>query len=442
MTDQPPELRPHFQFDIRTLLALTALVAWLLAWAGGVGLMWIIPFTGLAMMEAACYRRLGVLQLLVRNLFVFFFCSLIVGAFAYGIACGTNPTGWYGTDHFWFFPFVEAPVQPSDSSAFAPSDFDYHSGTLRCLPFVFALFIVIVHRVLDGRARWPAYLLLWLVLAGCLFPLFVAWVGDAFFPGRQGWLGKIGFQGSYSPIALTALWTLLAGILVFGRKGDGARNRLSLFAPTCSRWLAAVGAGVVLLNSGPGMTAAWLIDGGSDSWSLSLVAQVLAPAPAGVIGATIVSFAVLRRFDLTLVLCGGGGAWIAFLCANYGIAMEASFSILVALGLVGIVAGALVVLSSWIFKLLQVDDPGAALATFGVPAVWGTLAVPLYMLYMALGFPYFGADPGFFKCLKWQCMGLAVSFLWAFPICLGVFLLIRHVPGLRLEKEGIENCKM
>jgi len=430
MTDQPPELRPHFQFDIRTLLALTALVAWLLAWAGSEWLPWLIVFVGLAMMEAACYRGLGVLQLLVRNLFVFFFCSLIVGAFAFGLAYGSNPTGWCGTDHFWVFPSRQ-PMAPWDVPLRHPLDWQ-----LLELPYTFAFCIVIIHRVLDGRARWPAYLLLWLVLGGCLLPLLIAWTAGI----EQGWLFQFGFRSGYFDFDGTILaiaWATLAGILVFGRKGHGARGQMSLFSTTCTRWLATFGVGFLLLDWGPVslLRDSMMYPERSFSDNLSWGTNDLANILIGIIGATIASLAILRRFDFTLILCGGVGAGIAYRCAEMALPPSLSICFLVVHVSIGLVAGGLVVLSSWLLNRLELDDPGAVLATFGVPAIWGAFAVAIYVHSLGGAF----SDTTFTKKLSTQFVGVAVSFLWVFPICLGFFLLIRHVPGLRLEEGGIEN---
>ncbi len=103
-TAELPEPHVRFQYDLRTMLALTALVAWLCGWAGSSGIPILVALAALALIEGGCTQGTNLLGVLVRNLFAYFVVSLVFALVGFGLMRGENPTGWFGTTLFLYSP--------------------------------------------------------------------------------------------------------------------------------------------------------------------------------------------------------------------------------------------------------------------------------------------------------------------------------------------------
>ena len=91
-------------------------------------------------------------------------------------------------------------------------------------------------------------------------------------------------------------------------------------------------------------------------------------AAAGVIGAMVTAWAVIRKPDLSMMLNGAIGALVAITAACAFVAPWAAICI-------GLVAGAIVVLGVLLVEKIGIDDPIGALAAHGMAGVWGTLSL-------------------------------------------------------------------
>ncbi len=415
--NEPSSIRPRFQFDLRTMLLLTALVAWGLGWTGGQHAWSVVALGGLALIEAGCYPNREVLSLLVRNLLALFVCSLLVGMFGIGLMTGSNPTGFVGIDHFFQFPFGHE----VDLRAIDDPD-DYRQMMLGYIPASFAYCLAAVHWVLAGRVRWPAYLLVWLVAGGFLFPVLGSWTWEHPPDGAGGWLARLGYSdfSSFGTRLAATGWMVLAGTLVLGPGRRRGGHRLSLFSATCNRRLVSLGALTLLLLNGPISILYGLILYGESS-GLDHILWQAAPMVTGLLGAAVACRIVPRGCRLPLVLCGGLGGqmtiWSAFFLQNWPTQ-----------AFVGLVAGGLVVLASWFFDRLGIDDPGAALSTYAVCALWGmTARATLPRVAETLGIPDLVSFDSFLgqEMPLVSLLAAAACFIWIFLPSVGLFLLIR-----------------
>jgi len=91
-------------------------------------------------------------------------------------------------------------------------------------------------------------------------------------------------------------------------------------------------------------------------------------AAAGVIGAMVTAWIVIRKPDLSMMLNGAIGALVAITAACAFVAPWAAI-------LIGLVAGAIVVLGVLLVERVGIDDPVGALAAHGMAGVWGTLSL-------------------------------------------------------------------
>jgi Amt family ammonium transporter len=93
-------------------------------------------------------------------------------------------------------------------------------------------------------------------------------------------------------------------------------------------------------------------------------------AAAGVIGAMTTAWIVIRKPDLSMMLNGAIGALVAITAACAFVAPWAAI-------VIGLVAGAIVVLGVLLVERVGIDDPVGALAAHGMAGVWGTLSLGL-----------------------------------------------------------------
>ncbi len=430
----PPKSRRRFQFNLRTMLALTALVAWMLGWMGLAAIAGLITLALLTLIETGCTRGAKLVEVLVRNLFAFFVCSLAFGAFGFGLMHGRNPTGWVGTDQFLFAPF-RSPVEP-----FSYDEIDYSDPedmaklrarelreSLQFDVLLCTVVAVIAHRVLAGRARLPAYVLLWVGMAGLIYPLMGSWLGHDTVTSDEGWLARVGFSVEVPALfcfQCGAGMACLAGALVLQSETQREEKRLSLLSPNCHHLLVSLGLGLPIATYLIVPTIILPLERPTDPEITRATVSLISAETAALITATAGCYLWRRRFHWPLVLAGGFGALMALMVA----AFELSAPVWVSM--VGLVAGALVVLTSYLFDRLNVDDPGAAVAVHAVCGVWGALSIGLYGLLpdswvVAL-------SPGLSMValpeatVPKQLLGVGVCLLWVFLTSAALFWLIRR----------------
>ncbi len=190
--------------------------------------------------------------------------------------------------------------------------------------------------------------------------------------------------------------------------------------------------------SHPGMTSAWgagLLAVGGIGWIIasplhlwggSSPAQaalngLLALAAGGSIGLAY-SWAALGEPDVSWTARSAAAGWVAALAALPWMTPLQSM-------LAGAVAAWLFILAAWVInELLGWHDPGDIFAAFGLPAVWGLLAVG-----------FFAPAPGQFKA---QIIGVASVFLLTFfvaSVFLAVMLLFTHLTAERAQPDPLPD---
>ena len=88
--------------------------------------------------------------------------------------------------------------------------------------------------------------------------------------------------------------------------------------------------------------------------------------------------------------------------------------------IIGLIAGALVVLAVLFFDKLKIDDPVGAISVRGICGIWGTLAVGL-----------FAAEKSFLNPLVGVVAVSATAFIASFVL----FSIIKAIMGVRVSEE-------
>lgn len=248
------------------------------------------------------------------------------------------------------------------------------------LPLV-ASAVLVVTLGLPRRTPHVAYLATGLIVSAVTFPLAGHWVsgggwlahlGDTFALGH----GLVDFAGSGTVFVVGGA-TALAAALVFGRRpdrsGDALPNRMAALPPARYPILAALGALFAVIGwIALGLANPLYRDLGSTlNWSL-VTANGLAGLAGGALLAQLYSAFTAGRFD---PLMGPRGALAGLVAVSAGAPFMPTWAALVT----GAAAGFLLPLAIYaVDHLLNLDNGTAAVASYGLPGLWGLLAVALF----------------------------------------------------------------
>jgi Amt family ammonium transporter len=197
--------------------------------------------------------------------------------------------------------------------------------------------------------------------------------------------------------------------------------------------------GVIILWFGwfgfnPGSTLS--VDFGGVGFFAYVAMNTNLAAAAGVLGAVSVSWIVIKKPDLSMMLNGAIAALVAITASCAFVAPWAAI-------LIGFVAGVIVVLGSLLVERVGIDDPVGALAAHGMAGVWGTVAlgfltVPKLAENLATGKAGLFYGGGFHQ-LGIQLLGLVAVGAFTFSASFLVLWVMKVTVGIRTEPH-VENA--
>lgn len=369
---------------------------------------------GFAMVESGFTRAKNAGNVMMKNLLDFAMGGLAYWAVGFGLMFGAS-AGLFGFSHF---------LADFDNST-ADGQWGF---TFWFFQMVFAATAAtIVSGAMAERTKFAGYLSYSFLITLVVYPVFGHWAWGNLFVADNvnsgAWLasrGFIDFAGS-SVVHSVGGWAALAGAIVVGpRLGRFTKDGRVRPIPGHSITLASLGVFILFLGwfgFNPGSTAA------ANGLQARVAVNTLLAGCLGALSAMFVSWFKLRKPDIGMTLNGVLAGLVA---------ITAPCATVTPLGavIVGLLAGALVVASLLFFDRLRIDDPVGAISVHGVCGAFGTLAVALFHENLFLG-----RDFDFFGQLAIQAAGVAVAFVWTFPVCLGIFKLIAATVGLRVSAE-------
>ena len=386
---------------------------------------------GFACLEIGFSRGKNAGTVVAKILLNFSIASLVWWMVGFGLAFGGG--AWLIGDSGFF---LSVGHRISAGSPIAGT-FDAPDAGYVLFQLVFcAVSLAIVWGTTLERIRFVAYPIYATVFAALIYPLVAHWI----FGG--GWLDRLGdgmqdFAGS-TVVHLTGATGGLAALLLLGpRSGKYGPGREPRAIPGHS--MPVFGLGVLILWLGWfGFNAGSTIGtGGGRFAEIALVTNLA--AAAGVVGASIAITSISGRLDIGMVGNGAIGALVA-------ITAPCGFVELWAAPLIGVVAGALVVVSVLAIDRV-LDDPVGALSAHGVAGVWGTLACGLFASPRIVDQPGVPGRPGLvygggFEQLGVQAVGVLSAFTVVFVLSYLTFAAIKATVGLRVtddeEREGLD----
>ncbi len=382
---------------------------------------------GFAFLEAGLTRMKNVGHIAAKNVLIFALASVIYFAVGYGLAFGDGGNGFVGGSGF--MPSTEELLTVGEAPFSWFGAIPAAAGYLFEVVFC-AVSLAIVWGAMAERTK------LWVYFAfGAIFTLVYSVVSHWVW-SPDGWLFSLGMQdfaGSTVVHYQGALAGLAGAILLGPRIGkfgaDGKPNAIP------GHNMAFVTLGVIILWFGwfgfnPGSTLS--VDYGGVGFFAYVALNTNIAAAAGVLGAVLTSWLVIKKPDLSMMLNGAVAALVAITAACAFVAPWAAI-------VIGAVAGAMVVVGVLAVERIGIDDPIGAIAAHGMAGVWGTLAVGFLALpsqaeRLATGSAGLFYGGGFHQ-LGVQVLGLAAVGAFTFTISFGVLWVMKVTVGIRTDAE-------
>jgi ammonium transporter, Amt family len=372
-----------------------------------------IMHLGFATLEAGLTRAKNTTNILFKN-------SLIVciGILTYAI-CGFNLMypGFEDGSKSWF-GFAGLGISLPEGGLTSA----YNPGYTYWTDFLFqAMFAATAATIVSGavaeRIKLSSFLVFSTIFVAISYPITGSWKWG------YGWLNTLGFYDFAGSTLVHSVggWGALAGAIVLGaRTGKFVGGQVR---PILGHSMPLATIGVFLLWLGWfGFNGGSVLSADPALVSLTLVTTCIA-ASAGAVAATVISWSILKKPDLSLALNG-------ILAGLVGITAGADQMGPMSAAIIGAIAGALVVFSVMFFDKIRIDDPVGAISVHLVCGIWGTLAVGL-----------FGAKSGGAQ-LWHQVVGIVAIGVFTFTFALVLFGIIKATMGLRVsvqeEKEGLD----
>ncbi|KVX00467.1 ammonium transporter [Shewanella frigidimarina] len=382
------ELR--FALDTFYFLISGALVMWMAA--------------GFAMLEAGLVRSKNTTEILTKNVCLYSIACVMFLLVGYNIMYVDNVEGGFIPS---FGSLIGSQADGADHAL--ESDFFFQ------VVFVATAMSIVSGAVAERMKLW-SFLAFSVVMTAVIYPIEGYWTWGGGFLSEAGF---VDFAGS-GIVHMAGAAAAISGVLLLGaRKGKYGENGQVHPIPGSNLPMATLGMFILWMG--------WFgFNGGSqllvsDAENASAVAKIFvntnSAAAFGAISALIVCKVVWGKADLTMILNGALAGLVAIT------ADPLSPSILMA-GVIGLVAGAVVIFSVIAFDRIKIDDPVGAISVHGVAGFLGLMLVPLS-----------NADANFGS----QLYGAAVIFIWVFTTSLLVWFVLKMTMGIRVTEEEEYN---
>ncbi|WP_407992504.1 ammonium transporter [Pontiella sp.] len=376
-----------------------------------------IMHLGFAMVETGLTRAKNSVNILFKNTAIPAIGLLTYALIGFNLMYpGEMGVDWNGI--FGFAGFGVSCPEGGLTSAYNPG-YTYWTDFLFQGMFA-ATAATIVSGAVAGRIKLGPFLLFSTIYVALVYP----WVGS--WKWGAGWLAAKGFHDFAGSTLVHSVggWGALAGIILLGpRLGKYVNGKTK----------AIMGHNMPLLTIG--VFLLWLgwfgFNGGSvlsaDPGGVSyvLVTTSLAAA-AGIMGSMAMSWTVQKHPDLTMVLNGCLAGLVGITAGADVVSVSASV-------IIGLICGALAVVSVMMFDRLRLDDPVGATTVHLVCGVLGTLFVGIFANGATTTAT--GADLGYTISIGTQLLGIVSYAAACFPAAFVIFFVLKKTLGIRVSKE-------
>ena len=379
-------------------------IFWVLICAGLVFLMQ----AGFTCLESGLTRSKNSINVAIKNITDFGTSTILFWSFGFALMFGTSVSGWIGSTEF-LLSLDESPW----TNAFILFEIMF------C-----ATAVTIVSGATAERLRFRSYIIISIILAGLIYPIFGHWVWSGIQTGiSSGWLGMMGFVDFAGSTVVHSVggWVALAALLVIGPR-EGRFPLVGTHMKIHGSNLPLSVLGVLLLWIG------WFgFNGGStlalnDQVSGIITNTFLAGASGAMVTLTI-GWILRKQADAELVIFGSIAGLVAITASAHAVSTVSSLTI-------GGIGGAVMLGVDYLLEYLHIDDAVGAIPVHLGAGIWGTLAVAIF------GKPeLLNTGLNIWKQLLIQAIGVGVCFIWTFGTSYAFFLLINRFFPLRVTPE-------
>lgn len=371
---------------------------------------------GFALVEAGFTRSKNTTNILFKNLMDFVIGTIAFWVIGFGIMFGSKNGFWGGFD--LFSQNTYRTDMPDMAFLFFQTVFAATAAT-------------IVSGAMAERTKFNAYLMYSAAITLIIYPISGHWAWGG------GWLSTLSipfhdFAGS-SVVHMVGGMIALIGAAVLGpRIGKYDKNGKAKAIPGHSITLATLGVFVLWIgwfgfNPGSQLAASGVVN--ARAIALIFVTTNIAAA-SGAFATMLYIWMQYKKPTLSMTLNGALAGLVAITAGCDAVSPGGAL-------IIGILAGILVVLSVEFFdKIIKIDDPVGAISVHGICGAFGTLMVGFFSTSQGL---FYGHGTGL---LKSQAIGVLSIAAWALVCATVLFLLLKYLNGLRVERrieeEGLD----
>ncbi len=294
--------------------------------------------------------------------------------------------------------------------------------------------VTILSGAIAERLRFESYLLITLLIAGVVYPVFGHWawggIQSHILPPdfvSEGWLYRLGFVDFAGSTVVHSVggWASLAILLVAGARAgrfDGGEPRQIQGANLPLAVL-----GVMLLWVG------WFGFNGGSQLGIStdedvmavvrIITNTIIAGSTGLVAAMLVSWFASGRARVNMIINGALAGLVA-ITANCHVVDTPQAAI------IGAVGGLVMFLLTHVLEQFQIDDAVGAIPVHLGAGVWGTLAVAIFADMSLLA-----TDMNRWSFLLVQLLGVIVCGVWVFTVTYLVMKLFDTFSPLRVSSE-------
>jgi Amt family ammonium transporter len=365
---------------------------------------------GFSFLEIGLTRQKNTINILFKNVFIICTGLLLYYIGGFNLMYPGDFNGYLGFAGFGI-PLPENGLTPD----YASGGYTYWTDFLFQGMFA-ATAATIVSGAVAERIKLGGFMIFTLIYVGLVYPIVGSWQWGG------GFLSTIGGEnGGFHDFAGSTLvhsvggWAALIAIYLLGpRIGKFSESGKAQAIPGHNIPLAA--AGVLILWLGWfGFNGGSVLSADPAGTSLVLVTTSLAAA-AGGIGAFILSAILYKNYDLTMFLNGILGGLVGITAGADLMSPNESV-------VIGLLAGAIIVLAVAFVDKIKLDDPVGAVAVHLVCGIFGTLAVGV-----------FGAKAGMDQFL-YQLAGVGATATFCTITSFLILFSIKKTGGIRVTKE-------
>jgi Amt family ammonium transporter len=310
--------------------------------------------------------------------------------------------GVFGFDGFG----VSAPAGAAGLIDYAGGAYSYWTDFLFQGMFA-ATAATIVSGAVAERIKLGPFLIFSIIYVALVYPFVGSWVWGG------GWLASKNFHDFAGSTLVHSVggWGALAGIILLGpRLGKYVNGKTKAIM---GHNMPLLTIGVFLLWLGWfGFNGGSVLSGDPGAVSYVLVTTSLAAA-AGIAGSMATSWIVQKKPDLSMVLNG-------CLAGLVGITAGADVVSVAASVIIGLICGAVAVISVTTFDKFELDDPVGATTVHLVCGILGTLFVGV-----------FSSEYSFWT----QLLGVLAYGATCFPLAFLIFFVLKKTVGIRVSED-------